>query len=73
MIKQKSWVDLLGYPQFNEEIDGSDIVREVDLHRFRILWSFESPQKAKECLDAWHDEIAKIYYKDGEKNNGSSI
>ena len=62
MIGQKGWVDLLGYPQFNEVIDGSDIVREVDLHQFRILWSFETPQKAKECLDTWYDEADKIYY-----------
>lgn len=69
MITQKTWTDLLGKPQGNESVDGNDIVREVDLNQFRILWSFETPKKAKECLDTWYDEADKIYYQYLENNS----
>lgn len=59
-MSQKSWIDLLGVPQFNEEIDGNDIIREVGLHRFKILWSFDSYSQAKEAYDSWIKEYEGI-------------
>jgi hypothetical protein len=59
----KSWTELLGIPQFNEEIDGCDIVREVDVHKFRILYSCDSHQQAKDVYNAWIQEYETI----GEK------
>lgn len=59
-MNQKTWIDLLGVPQFNEEIDGNDIVREVSLHRFKILWSFDTRSQAKECYNAWIKEYNEL-------------
>jgi hypothetical protein len=53
MIDQKTWTDLLGKPQGNESVDGNDIVREVSLHRFRILWSFDSNYEANRIYSYW--------------------
>jgi hypothetical protein len=53
MIDQKTWTDLLGEPQGNEYVDGKDIVREVSLHQFRILWSFDSNQEANWIYTYW--------------------
>jgi hypothetical protein len=53
MIDQKTWTDLLGKPQGNECVDGKDIVREVSLHQFRILWSFDSNQEANRIYTYW--------------------
>jgi hypothetical protein len=53
MIIQKTWTDLLGKPQGNEYVDGKDIVREVSLHRFKILWSFNSNQEANWIYTYW--------------------
>jgi hypothetical protein len=53
MIIQKTWTDLLGEPQGNESVDGSNIVREVDLHRFKILWSFDSSEEADKIYTYW--------------------
>ena len=53
MIDQKTWTDLLGEPQGNECVDGKDIVREVSLHRFKILWSFNSNQEANWIYTYW--------------------
>lgn len=53
MIDQKTWTDLLGKPQGNESVDGKDIVREVSLHQFRILWSFNSNQEANRVYTYW--------------------
>jgi hypothetical protein len=53
MINQKTWTDLLGKPQGNESVDGKDIVREVSLHRFKILWSFKSNQEANWIYTYW--------------------
>ena len=53
MIDQKTWTDLLGEPQGNESVDGKDIVREVSLHRFKILWSFNSNQEANRIYTYW--------------------
>jgi hypothetical protein len=53
MIDQKTWTDLLGKPQGNEYVDGKDIVREVSLHQFRILWSFDSNKKANLVYTYW--------------------
>jgi hypothetical protein len=53
MIDQKTWTDLLGEPQGNEYVDGKDIVREVSLHQFRILWSFDSNQEANRIYTYW--------------------
>lgn len=56
MIVQKTWTDLLGKPQGNESVDGHHIVREYELHQFRILWSFDSHTQAHNCFDAWLKE-----------------
>jgi hypothetical protein len=53
MIDQKTWTDLLGEPQGNEYVDGKDIVREVSLHQFRILWSFDSNKEANWIYTYW--------------------
>jgi hypothetical protein len=53
MIDQKTWTDLLGKPQGNESVDGKDIVREISLHQFRILWSFNSNQEANWVYTYW--------------------
>ena len=53
MVIQKTWTDLLGKPQGNESVDRKDIVREVGLHQFRILWSFKSNQQANQIYTYW--------------------
>lgn len=53
MIDQKTWTDLLGEPQGNESVDGKDIVREISLHRFKILWSFDSNKEANWIYTYW--------------------
>jgi hypothetical protein len=53
MIDQKTWTDLLGEPQGNEYVDGKDIVREVSLHQFKILWSFDSNKEANWIYTYW--------------------
>lgn len=53
MIIEKTWTDLLGEPQGNESVDGRHIVREVDLHRFKILWSFDSSEEADKIYTYW--------------------
>lgn len=59
MTEKKSWTELLGKPQGNEYVYESDIVREVSLHQFRILWSFGSEEVATECFNAWLKENEK--------------
>ena len=53
MVIQKTWTDLLGKPQGNESVDRKNIVREVGLHQFRILWSFKSNQQANQIYTYW--------------------
>ena len=52
-MDSKTWTDLLGKPQGNESVDGKDIVREVSLHQFRILWSFNSNKEANWIYTYW--------------------
>lgn len=58
-MQKKTWTELLGEPQGNEYVDQSDIVREIDLHEFRVLWSFGSEEVAIECFEAWIQENIK--------------
>lgn len=53
MITQKTWTDLLDKPQGNESVDGHHIVREYDLHQFRILWSFDNNKNAEVNFKQW--------------------
>ena len=53
MVIQKTWTDLLGEPQGDESVDGNDIVREVGLHQFKILWSFKSKKEANCIYTYW--------------------
>lgn len=67
------WTDRLGKPQGNESVQGKLIVREVSLsdfyasnnwappaevHRFRILWSFNSQEEAEKGFRCWLKEYA---------------
>jgi len=50
---QKTWTELLGKPQGNEMVWGSEIIREVGLHRFKILWTFDNNTQALENYATW--------------------
>ena len=52
-MDSKPWTTLLGEPQGNESVDGNDIVREVDLHQFKILWSFKTNKEANWIYTYW--------------------
>ena len=56
MITQKTWTDLLGKPQGNEMVWGSEIIREVSLHRFTTLWNFDNNTQALNCFKEWLKE-----------------
>ena len=60
MVIQKTWTDLLGKPQGDESVDGNDIVREVGLHKFKILWS---------CLTNEEANLIYTYWTTMENNN----
>lgn len=52
----KKWTNILGEPQGNEYVDQSDIVREIDTHQFKVLWSFGCEETAKKCFSDWTKE-----------------
>jgi hypothetical protein len=56
MITQKTWTDLLGKPQGNEMVWASEIIREVGLHRFTTLWTFDNNTQAVNCFEEWLKE-----------------
>jgi hypothetical protein len=60
-IQQINWLETLGDIQQNESVDGNDIVREVDLHKFKILWSFESDSEAREAFKQWYEQYQDYY------------
>lgn len=53
---QKTWTELLGKPQGNEMVWGSEIIREVGLHRFKILWTFDNNTQATNSFYEWLKE-----------------
>lgn len=53
---QKTWTELLGKPQGNEMVWGSEIIREVALHRFTILWTFSNNTQALKNFEQWMKE-----------------
>ena len=57
----QNWFELLGDMQHNESVDNNDIVREVSLHEFKILWSFENNSQAKEALKQWGEQYDDYY------------
>lgn len=57
----KNWLERLGDIQQNESVDGNDIVREVDLHKFKILWSFENNSQAREAFKQWNEQYDDHY------------
>lgn len=59
--ENENWLKLLGDMQHNESVDGNDIVREVDLHKFKILWSFENNSQAKEAFKQWGEQYDDYY------------
>lgn len=67
--KNKNWLELLGDMQHNESVYGNDIVREVGLHKFKILWSFENNSQAKEAFKQWGEQYDD-YYNNPEKYKG---
>ncbi len=50
--RQKTWTDLLGVPQGNEQTDGNTIVRMDGDHGI-ILWRFETVEAAASALKTW--------------------
>lgn len=58
---RSNWLNLLGDMQHNESVDGNDIVREVDLHKFKILWSFENNSQAREAFKQWGEQYDEYY------------
>lgn len=58
----KTWLQLLGFPEYNETVVGKDIVRETGIDEknftieYKVLWSFESNSQAKQSLISWHNE-----------------
>lgn len=56
MIIQKTWTELLGKPQGNEMVWGSEIIREAGLHRFTTLWTFDNNTQALENYATWLKE-----------------
>jgi len=56
MITQKTWTDLLGKPQGNEMVWGSEIIREISLHRFTTLWAFDNNTQAVNVFKEWLKE-----------------
>lgn len=58
----KTWLELLGYPHYNETVVGKDIVRETGIDEknftieYKVLWSFESNSQAKQSLISWYNE-----------------
>lgn len=59
----KTWLQLLGFPEYNDTVLDKDIVREIGIDevnhtiKYKILWSFESNAQARESLIAWHNEF----------------
>lgn len=60
-LTDTDWLELLGDIQQNESVDGNDIVREVSLHKFKILWSFESNYTAREAFKQWYKQYQDYY------------
>jgi hypothetical protein len=64
-VSQKTWLDILGFPQYNETVVENDIVRQVSIDpinftiHYEKLWSFETNSQAKESLDYWYDQFAE--------------
>lgn len=62
----KTWLELLGFPLYNDTVVGKDIVREIGIDEknhtinYEILWSFETNSQAKESLRNWHNEFEKF-------------
>lgn len=62
----KTWLELLGYPEYNDTVIGNDIVREIGIDeknfeiQYKILWSFETHTQAKESLRNWHNEFERF-------------
>lgn len=59
----KTWLQLLGFPEYNDTVLDKDIVREIGIDevnhtiKYKILWSFENNTQARESLIAWHNEF----------------
>ena len=50
---QKTWTQLVGPYQRGDEIDGRLWVRPTGTNRYRILWTFETPEQAEACFSEW--------------------
>jgi hypothetical protein len=64
----QNWLELLGDIQENETVDGPHVVREVALHQFKILISFEDETQAKMCLKQWREQYDE-YFNNPENYN----
>jgi hypothetical protein len=59
----KTWLQLLGFPEYTDTVLDKDIVREIGIDevnhtiKYKILWSFESNAQARESLIAWNNEF----------------
>jgi len=53
---QKTWTDLLGKPTDKDSVEDNLIVRETELHRFKILWSFDTNEMANAVYNSWIKE-----------------
>lgn len=59
----KTWLQLLGFPNYKETVNGKDIIREIAMDEknftihYKILWSFESNSQAQESLQHWYNEF----------------
>lgn len=60
MNNSKTWIEKLGIPQFNEIVDGNEIVREIDLHKFRAIYTFNTYSEAKAAFECWMKEYENI-------------
>jgi hypothetical protein len=58
----KTWLELLGYPEYNDTVIGNDIVRENGVDEknhttYRILWSFENHSQAMNSFIEWNNQF----------------
>lgn len=56
MNQQKTWLELLGPCTDMDFVNSHNIVRCIEKHKYKILWTFESNNQAAEVFEMWKRE-----------------